>query len=75
MGGACTTYGEEKKYLQDIGGEIEGKRSLGRPTCRRENTIKMDLQEVGWRMDWIDLAKNRDGWRAFVDEVMNLQVP
>ena len=35
----------------------------------------MDLQEVGWDMDWIDLAKDRDRWRALVYEVMNLQVP
>jgi len=70
MGGACNTYGGEKKCLQVIGGEIEGKRPLGRNRCRRENNIKVDLQEVGSRMNWIDLAKDRDGWR-----VMNLQVP
>ena len=35
----------------------------------------MALQEVGWDMDWIDLAKDRDRWRALVYEVMNLQVP
>jgi hypothetical protein len=35
----------------------------------------MDLQEVGWGKDWIDLAQFRDGWRALVGEVINLQFP
>ena len=38
----------------------EGKRTLGRPRSRREDNIKMDLQEVGWSVDWIDLAQDRD---------------
>ena len=42
-------------------GKLEGKRSLGRPGLRWEDTIKMVLQVVGWRtMDWIDLARDRD---------------
>ena len=74
-GGSCSTYGGEQKCMQVTGGETEGKRPLGRPRCRREDNIKTYLQEVGWGMDWIDLAKDMDGWRALVDEVMNLQIP
>ena len=42
----------------------------------RQDNIKMDIREVGWRcMDWIDLAQNRDRWQALVNAVMNLRVP
>ena len=55
----------------------ELKRPLGRPRLRWEDdNIKMDLQEEGCRgMDWIDLAQDRDRWRALVNAVMNLGVP
>ena len=57
-------------------GKPEGKRPMGRPRRRWENTIKMDLQEVGGGYgDWIDLAQDRDRWRAFVSTVRNLRVP
>jgi len=57
-------------------GKSEGKRPLGRPRRRLEDNIKMDLQEVGGgRGDWIELAQNRDRWRALVGTVMNLWVP
>ena len=53
----------------------EGKRPLGRPRRRWEDNIKMDLQEVGCGgMDWIELAQNRDRWRALVNAVMKLRV-
>jgi hypothetical protein len=55
-------------------GKSEGKRPLGRPRCRWEDNINMDLQEVGCGcMDWIDLAQDRGMWRAFVSEIMNLR--
>jgi hypothetical protein len=54
----------------------EGRRLLGRPRRRWEDNIKMDLREVGWGgMDWIDLAQDRDRWRAIVNTVMNLLLP
>ena len=56
-------------------GKPEGKRRLGRPRRRWEDNIKMDIQEVGCGgMDWIELAQDRDRWRALVSAVMNLRV-
>jgi hypothetical protein len=56
-------------------GRPEGNGPLERPR-RRWDDIKMDLREVGWDgMDWIDLAQDRDQWRALVNTVMNLRVP
>jgi hypothetical protein len=57
-------------------GKPEGKRPLGRPRHRWQDNIKMDLQEVGGSCgDWIELAQDRDGWRALVGTVRNLRVP
>ena len=76
MGGASSEYGERRGVYRVLVGKPEGKRPLGRPRCRLENNIKMDLQEVGWgSKDWIELAEDRDMWQALVNAVMNLQVP
>jgi hypothetical protein len=57
-------------------GKPEGKRPLGRPRRRWVDNIKMDLREVGWdSRDWIDLAQDRDRWRAYVNAVINLRFP
>jgi len=54
----------------------EGRRPLGRPRRRWEDNIRIDLREVGCgRVDWMELARDRDRWCALVSAVMNLQVP
>jgi hypothetical protein len=56
-------------------GKPDRKRPLGRPRRKWEDNIKMDLREIGWGgMDWIDLAQDRDQWRALVNTVMKLRV-
>jgi len=68
--------GEGRGVYSVLVGKPEGKRPLGRPRRRWEDNIKIDLQEVGCGgVDWIELAQNRDRWRALVNAVMNLRVP
>jgi hypothetical protein len=56
-------------------GKPEGRRLLGKPRRRWKDHVKVNLREVGWGMDCIDLAEERDRWRALVNAVMNLLVP
>ena len=76
MGRACSTYGRSRKAYGVLVGRPEGKRPLGRPRRRWEDNIKMGLREVGYDGgDWINLAQDRDRWRAYVRAAMNLRIP
>jgi hypothetical protein len=67
---------EERGVYRFLVGKPEGKRPLGRPRRRWEDNIKMDLKEVGGACgDWMELAQDRDGWRALVSTVKNFRVP
>jgi len=74
--GHVAHMGEGRGVCRVLVGKPEGKRPLGRPRCRWEDNIKMDLQAVrGGCEDWMELAQDRDRWRALVSTVMNLRVP
>jgi hypothetical protein len=67
--------GEKRGVYRVLVEKPEGKRQLGRPRCRWEDNIKMDLQEMGCGgMDWHELAQDRGWCRALVNAVMNLRV-
>jgi hypothetical protein len=73
--GHVARMGEERKLYKVLVGKPEGKRPLGRPRRRWEDGIRMDLREIGWgSVDWIQLARHRDRWRAVVSAVMNIRV-
>ena len=74
--GHVASVGDRRDVYRVLVGKPEGRSPLGRPRRRWEDNIKMDLQEVGYGgLDWMELAQDRDRWRALVSTVMNFQVP
>ena len=73
--GRVARMGEDRGVHRVLVGKPEGKRPLGTPRRRWEDNIKMDLQEVGGRGDWMELAQDRDRWRALVGMVRDFRVP
>ena len=67
--------GKERGVHRFLVGKPEGKRPLGRPRRRWEDNIKIDLQEMGGGGDWMELAQDKDRWRALVNTVINFRVP
>jgi hypothetical protein len=67
---------ENRSGYRILVGKPEGKRPLGRPRHRWVDNIKMDIRETKWNgVVWIDMAQDRDQWKALVNTVMNLRVP
>jgi hypothetical protein len=74
--GYVACMGEERGVYRVLVGRPKGKRPLGKPRHRWEDNIKMDLREIGIEgVNWIQLAQDRVQWWAFVNTVMNLQIP
>jgi hypothetical protein len=74
--GNVARMGETRNAYRILVGKPEGKRPLGRPRRRWVDNVQIDLGEIGWDgVDWIELAQDRDQWRAPVNTVMKLRVP
>ena len=67
---------EGRSAFKILTGKPTGKRPLGRPRRRWEDNIRMDLEEIGINVgNWVDLAQDRNYWRALVNAALNLRVP
>jgi hypothetical protein len=74
--GHVIRIGEKRNAYTVLVGKTLGKRLLGRPRRRWVDNIKVDLREIEWDyMHWIEMAQNRDQWKALGNTVMNLRVP
>jgi hypothetical protein len=73
---ACSTNEEKRNAYRILVGKPDGRRTLGRPKRKWVDNIKIHLREIGWgTMDWIDLAQERDQWRALVNTAINFHIP
>jgi hypothetical protein len=75
MGRACSTYGERKGAYRILVGRPEGRNHLGDPGADGKIILKWIFNTRVGDMDWIELAQDRDRWRALVNAVINLRVP
>ena len=76
LAGHVARMGERRGVFRVLVEKPEGKRPFGRPRRRWEDNIKIDLQEVGKGCgNWMELAKDRDSWRALVSTVMTFRLP
>jgi len=73
--GYVARMGEGRVVHKVLVGKPEGKTPLGRPRRRWEDNFKIDLQEVGGGGDWMELAQDRDRWRALVNMIVNFRIP
>jgi hypothetical protein len=76
LGRTYSTKRKKRNAYRILVGKPEGKRPHGAPRRRYVDNVSMDLGEIGWDgVDWIDMAQDRDQWRAPMNTVMNLRVP
>jgi hypothetical protein len=74
--GHVACMGEMRSSNKILDGKPEGKRPRGRPRCRWEDYIRMDIKEIWWKdIYWIRLAQDRDQWRTLVNTVVNFRFP
>ena len=75
MGRLCSQNGRSRSAFKILTGTPTVKRPLGRPRHRCEGNIRIDLKVIGINMrNWVDLAQDRDYWRALVNAALNLQI-
>jgi hypothetical protein len=73
--GHVARMGENRNAYRILLGNPEGKRLLGRPGRKWVDNIKIDVREIGWDgVDWIDMAQDREQWRALVNTVLTFRV-